>query len=80
MPSLADLARMTKRRLRRRKVAKAYTKPDNPLAGLDQELEEAAAPNRAPLHPIARGAMEGSGLLSMIRNRGNQQVVNPEDM
>lgn len=55
--------------------------PAAPPSGiLDENLEAKEAPDRpAPLNPAVGGVMRKSGLLSMIRNRGNQQMVDPED-
>lgn len=46
---------------------------------LNQALEQAAAPQRAPLHPLVQAIMTHLGLLNMIRNQGNQAVVDPEN-
>lgn len=47
---------------------------------LNQPLEQAAQPDRAPIHPIVAAIMKRMGLMNMVRNRGNQQVVDPLDM
>ncbi len=49
----------------------------NPFV-LNQPLEQAAAPARTPMHPIVAAIMNHLGLLNMIRNQGNQGVVDPE--
>lgn len=51
--------------------------PQNPYV-LNQPLEQAAQPDRPPMHPIVAAIMQHLGLMNMIRNRGNQQVVDPQ--
>ncbi len=38
---------------------------------VDPALEQAAAPNRAPTHPLVQAMMAHLGLLGMIRNQSN---------
>lgn len=45
---------------------------------LNQPLEQAAQPDRAPMHPIVAAIMNHLGLMNLIRNRGNQQIVDPQ--
>ena len=89
MPSLVDFAKTKiKKVLRKKKIVPANnaddemepepTFPPSPLV-LDQKLEDQASPNRPPISSPVRGIMKGSGLLSMLRNRGNRQMVDPED-
>lgn len=51
--------------------------PQNPYI-LNEPLEQAAQPDRAPLHPMVAAIMHHLGLMSALRNRGNQQVVDPQ--
>lgn len=46
----------------------------------NQALEQAAKGQRPPLHPLVQAIMTHLGLLNLIRNRGNQQLVDPENM
>jgi len=90
MPSLVDFAKSkVKKVLRKKKLLPADPNdpeameaepaaPGMPSLELDQKLEDAATPNRPPISTPVRGIMKKSGLLSMIRNRGNRQVVDPE--
>lgn len=45
---------------------------------LNQALETAAQPNRAPLHPLVAAIMSHLGLMNVIRNRGNEPLVDLE--
>lgn len=61
-----------------------YVQPapvENPLI-LNQALEAQAQLEqaRAPLSSPVQALMKRLGLLSLIRNRGNQQMVNPEGL
>lgn len=84
MAKLTDFVTATKRKLKRKRrvtieeVPTPGAESPNPYM-LDEGLETAAQPNRPPTHKIAKGAMRHSGLLSMIRNRGNRQVIDPEE-
>lgn len=49
----------------------------NPMA-LDPALEQAAAPGNIPMHPLVRAIATKLGLMSMARNRSNQQMLDPE--
>lgn len=46
----------------------------NPLM-LNQPLEQQAAPQNPPMHPIVAAIMQRLGLLSMIRNQSNAGLV-----
>lgn len=58
-------------------MASGTPPPESPFA-LNQLLEQQAAPARPELNPMVRMIMERLGLMNMIRNRSNQQVVDPE--
>lgn len=45
---------------------------------LDQNLEAQAAPLSPPLNPLVQGMMQRLGLLNLIRNRRNANLVDPE--
>lgn len=81
MPRLTDfVVKGMKAKLRKRKrpVDAVMVPEEGSPFTLDEALEQAASPNRHPTHKVAQGAMRRSGLLSMIRNRGNRQIVDPE--
>lgn len=42
---------------------------------LNQSLEQAAAPQRPPLHPLVAAIMQRLGLMNMIRNQGNAAMM-----
>lgn len=44
---------------------------------LNQGLETQAAGQNSPLDPIMQQIMQKFGLLNMLRNRSNQQMVDP---
>lgn len=46
----------------------------NPLV-LNQALEQQAAPQNPPMHPIVAAIMQRLGLLNMIRNQSNAGLV-----
>lgn len=46
----------------------------NPLM-LNQALEQQAAPQNPPMHPIVAAIMQRLGLLNMIRNQSNAGLV-----
>ncbi len=48
--------------------------PANPLI-LNQSLEQQAAPQNPPMHPIVAAIMQRLGLLNMIRNQSNAGLV-----
>lgn len=48
--------------------------PQNPLM-LNQPLEQQAAPQNPPMHPIVAAIMQRMGLLNMIRNQSNAGLV-----
>lgn len=46
----------------------------NPFV-LNQALEQQAAPQNPPMHPIVSAIMQRLGLLNMIRNQNNASMV-----
>lgn len=73
-------------------LAQAYSQPVSPLpsqAGIppsspflpNQGLEQQAqAQGNMPMHPIIAALVTRMGLLNMLRNRANQQMVGPTDI
>lgn len=45
---------------------------------LNQALEQAAQPSHPPMHPLIAALMNHLGMLSAIRNRTNQPLIDPE--
>jgi hypothetical protein len=45
---------------------------------LNTQLEQQAAPMSPPLNPLVQALMQRLGLLNMIRNRRNVNIVDPE--
>lgn len=60
-------------------IAKALSAPapQSPFV-LDQAMEEKAAPLSPPLNPLIQALMQRLGLMNMIRNRRNINIVDPE--
>lgn len=61
----------------------AYGQPMQGQAGgqspfqLNQALEQQAQGQNSQLNPLMQQIMQRFGILSMLRNRGNQQMVDP---
>lgn len=57
--------------------AQAVTQPPNPYQ-VNQVMEQQAAQNSPPLHPVIAALMNKMGLLAAFRNRRNQPLMDPE--
>jgi hypothetical protein len=63
-------------------MAQAYNAPMNPVPSnpnsqmFNQPLENQVSQQggNIPLHPVVQQLMKSAGLLSMLRNRGNDQM------
>lgn len=55
-------------------LAKQQAGANNPFL-LDQVLEKQAAPAQPPMNPLVNALMQRLGVMNMVRNRSNNQMV-----
>lgn len=57
-------------------AAPALDQPENPFI-LDPGLEQAAQPGNVQMNPLVHAIAKHLGLMSLIRNRSNQGMADP---